>query len=216
MIVLAGITVMMILITAAAPTWRYLSQDDKEQELFFRGDQIARGIEEYQRKNGNTFPPSLDVLVKGKYLRRQYKDPMSKDGKWRLVRPGEAVSATGTAGGGVPGIGSGASGIGSGASGATGGLGPSPRPSASPSPSAFGPGSGAFGGTGGIGLIAGVASTSRETSLRMFNGRTKYEQWIFLAVQPRRLGKIQGPGPAGSGIPGAQPSGGSRPLLPSR
>src|ERR1041384_783736 len=59
-IVLAGITVMMILMTAAAPTWRYLSQDDKEQELFFRGDQIARGIEEYQRKNGNTFPASFE------------------------------------------------------------------------------------------------------------------------------------------------------------
>ena len=90
-IVLAGITVMLILMGAATPTWRYLMKDDREQELFFRGDQIARGVEAFQRKNGNTFPPSLEVLVKGKYLRRAYKDPMVKDGKWRLVRPGEAV-----------------------------------------------------------------------------------------------------------------------------
>jgi len=204
-IVLAGITVMMILMTAAAPTWRYLSQDDKEQELFFRGDQIARGIEEYQRKNGNTFPASFEVLVKGKFLRRQYKDPMSKDGKWRVVRPGETVSA----GGGMPGLGG---------RGGLGGLGASPQPNPSPSPSsAFGQSTSAFGAAGGIGLMAGVASTSKETSLRMFNGRTRYDQWIFLAGQPRRLGKIQGPGPASGGIPGAQPSGGARPLrAPSR
>jgi len=60
-IVLAGITVMMILMGVAVPTWRYVMQDDREQELYFRGDQIARAVEEYQRKNANAFPPSFDV-----------------------------------------------------------------------------------------------------------------------------------------------------------
>lgn len=186
-IILAGLTVMMILIGAAAPAWRYVMQDDREQELFFRGDQIARAIEEYQRKNGNTFPVSLDVLVKGKYLRRQYKDPMTKDGKWRFVRPGELVPVTGGGGGG--------------------GASPRPKPSgfASPSPSASASPS-AFGGGGGtsMGAIMGVVSLSKETSLRLFNGRSRYDQWIFLAGQPRRLGRDMGPQP----LPGGQGPGG--------
>jgi type II secretory pathway pseudopilin PulG len=183
-IVLAGITVMMIMMGAAVPTWRYVMQDDREQELYFRGDQIARAVEEYQRKNGNAFPPSLEVLVKGKYLRREYKDPMVKGGKWRFVRPGESVPVST-----IP----------------TGGA--SPRPSPSAPPSAFGP----PGGTS-VGAIAGVVSQSHEKSLRLFNGRTKYDQWIFLAGQPRLLGRNTGPNvPGGGGGLGASPGSGQRP-----
>lgn len=178
---------MMILIGAAAPTWRYVMQDDREQELFFRGDQIARAVEEYQRKNGNAFPPSFEVLVKGKYLRRQYKDPMTRSGKWRIVRPGEAVATTGT-------------------SSTTGTTGPGPgrRPSPSPSapPSALGPPEGTS-----VGAMAGVVSLSHDTSLRLFNGRTRYDEWIFLAGQPRQLGKVLGPQP----VPGGGGLGGSPP-----
>ena len=176
-IVLTGITVMMILMGAAVPTWKYVMQDDREQELYFRGDQIARAVEEYQRKNGNAFPPSFEVLVKGKYLRRQYKDPMVKGGKWRVVRPGEAVPVSGAPKGGA------------------GGLSPSPSPSAPPS--AFGP----AGGTS-VGAIAGVASFSPQNSLRLFNGRTRYDQWIFLAGQPRLLGRNTGPNVPGGGVGG--------------
>jgi type II secretory pathway pseudopilin PulG len=191
-IVLAGITVMMILMGVAVPTWRYVMQDDREQELYFRGDQIARAVEEYQRKNGNAFPPSFDVLVKGKYLRRQYKDPMVKDGKWRIVRPGEAMPVSATPAGGASPRG-----------GASPGSGASPRPSPSPPASAFGP----AGGTS-VGVIVGVASFSHDTSLRLFNGRTRYDQWIFLAGQPRLLGRNQGPNrlPGGTGASGLPPA----------
>jgi type II secretory pathway pseudopilin PulG len=187
-VLVAGIAVMMILMGAATPTWRYLMQDDRELELFFRGDQVARGVEAYQRKNGGAFPPSLDVLVQGRYLRRSYKDPMTRDGQWRLVRPGEMV--------GVGGRGVGAPGTGP--RSPTGG--PSPRASATPSPFTLGAGSGTS-----VGAIAGVASRSRDTSLRVFNGRTKYDEWVFLAGQPRRLGRDTRPG--APGIPGSGPSG---------
>jgi len=191
-IVLAGITVMMILMGVAVPTWRHVMQDDREQELYFRGDQIARAVEEYQRKNGNAFPPSFDVLVKGKYLRRQYKDPMVKDGKWRIVRPGEAMPVSATPAGGTSPRG-----------GASPGTGASPRPSPSPSTSAFGP----AGGTS-VGVIVGVASFSHDASLRLFNGRTRYDQWLFLAGQPRLLGRNQVPGglPGGTGASGMPPA----------
>ena len=87
----AGITIMMIMMAVAMPSWKYVVQNEREQELYFRGNAIATAIERYQKKNGNAAPPSLEVLVKGKYLRKEYPDPMTKDGKWRLVRPGEVV-----------------------------------------------------------------------------------------------------------------------------
>ena len=65
----AGVTVMMILMAVAMPSWKYVVQNEREQELFFRGNAIATAIERYQKKNGNAAPPSLEILVKGKYLR---------------------------------------------------------------------------------------------------------------------------------------------------
>jgi len=191
---------MMILIGAAAPSWRYVMQDDREQELYFRGDQIARAVEEYQRKNGNTYPPSFDVLIKGKFLRKQYKDPMTRDGKWRVLHPGEAVTAPSS-------------------SALRSSSFSSPSPGARPSPSPSAPAS-AFGPAGGtsVGTIAGVVSLNHDTSLRLFNGKTQYDQWAFLAGQPRQLGKVYGPQPGaggvgvpgagqpGAGLPGANPS----------
>ncbi len=88
------VTVMMVMMAAAVPSWRYLMKNDREEELIFRGGEIADAIGRYQKKNANTLPTSLDVLVKGKFLRKAYKDPMTKDGKWRFLRQGEGIAAT--------------------------------------------------------------------------------------------------------------------------
>lgn len=198
-IVLAAITIMMIMMGVAAPTWRYVMQDDREQELYYRGDQIARAIEEYQRKNGNTFPASMDVLLKGKFLRKVYKDPMTRDGKWHLIHPGEGIPGRVMPGiGGAPG------------SGTPGG--PVPRPSAGPTPSVAprpdDTGSSAgFGSGGSLGAIVGVVSTSKDKSLRLYNGQTTYDKWTFVAGQPRQLGRVLTIGPS----PGAGAGGLGRP-----
>ena len=225
-VLLAGITIMFITMGAAMPTWRYVMKNDREEELYFRGDQIARAIERYQRKNANSLPVSFEMLVKGRYLRKIYKDPMSKDGKWRIIHPGEALLPGGIPGGGQPGAGpAGAGQPGAGQPGSGfGGTGPfgqqasgdshgagrrqpsAPQPGAPMSP--FGGATGA--GSGGtMGAIIGVASTSTDKSLRVFNGRTRYDQWLFVANQPRLLGGDQGPaqlpggvGPGGVGLPG--------------
>jgi len=199
-VLLASITVMLIVMGAAVPTWKYIMKNDREEELFFRGDQIARSIERYQRKNGNALPVSLEVLVKGRYLRKIYKDPMTKDGKWRFIHPGEStLPAPGVPGG-------------------------SPRPGATPPPSPTpqtgfpglptGPMGAPAGGAGGVqGAILGVASTNKDKSLKIMNGRSRYDQWLFLAGQPRLLGANQGPqtlpGGVGGlpGAPAASPSG---------
>lgn len=85
---LVSIAVMAVLMTAALPAYRQQAQREKEAELAFRGEQYARAIALYRAKNGNNFPPSLDVLVQGKYLRKKYLDPMSPDGEFRIVPVG--------------------------------------------------------------------------------------------------------------------------------
>jgi type II secretory pathway pseudopilin PulG len=174
----AAITIMMIGMAVAVPSWQHVIQDDKEQELIFRGGQIADAIQSYQRKNGNALPATLEVLVKGKFLRKAYKDPMVSDGQWRFIRQGEATGGA-VRPPGVPG-------------------GPSPSPSASPttaSPQTVSTGTGLAGST--LGPFVGVASRSKKKSLRIFNNAKSYDMWLFIAGQPRVVGKaptIGGPG----------------------
>jgi type II secretory pathway pseudopilin PulG len=166
---MAAVAVMMIMLAAAVPSWRYVMRNDAEEELIFRGGEIADAIARFQRRNGNALPPSLEVLVKGKFLRHPYKDPMTKHGRWRFIRPGEVVVP------GAPGI-----------PGTTGGTTTTTtttttRPSAFPQPGMT------------LGGFQGVASTSTEKSLRVFNGRTRYDEWVFLPGQPRVVGRPVGP-----------------------
>ncbi len=189
---MAAVAIMMIMMAAAVPSWRYVMKNDAEEELLFRGGEIADAIARYQRRNGNALPPSLEVLVKGKFLRHAYKDPMTKHGRWRFIRPGEAV------GPGAPGA--------RGPGGVT-----TTTTTTTTRPSAFGSPGTVLGG------LQGVASTSSEKSLRIFNGRTRYNEWLFLPGQPRIIGRPMGPmlprpgGPLQPGPPG-QPA---RPFTPN-
>jgi type II secretory pathway pseudopilin PulG len=178
---MASMTIMLILLGAAAPSWRYIMQDDREQELIFRGGAIADAIQRFQKKSANALPTSLDVLVKGKYLRKAYKDPMTRDGKWRLIHQGEATNPPPPTG--------------------------SPRPGNTPPPTPP-PASGGVVGTS-IGPLLGVASKNTDKSLRLFNGRNHYNEWIFAVGQPRVIG-----GQLSSILPGATAPGGLSPLPP--
>lgn len=186
---IAMLAIMSFALMLAVPSWRYLAQDDKEQELIFRGRQISNAVARFQRKNANALPASFDQLVQGKYLRKAYKDPLTKDGKWRILRPGEgAVPPPGTPPGGPP-----------------GGPGrPSPSPSPAPTP--------IFGGnTGGqAGPIAGVASLSTEKGLRIVNGTTSYNRWMFAPNIPFVIGGQSGPGRPPGGPNQAPPQQGVR------
>jgi type II secretory pathway pseudopilin PulG len=187
---LAAATITLILMGAAVPAWKYVDKNEREEELLFRGVQIKLAIERYQKdpKNGGTLPPSLEVLVKGKYLRKLYKDPMTKSGKWRFIRPGEGVPIPGAPGGPS-----------------------SPAPSAAPSaPPSASPGgllgslSGGAEGSGiGAGPIQGVASTSTEKSLRIVNGQERYSNWKFIPNVDIVIGKQRKIGVGGQ--PGGQP-----------
>lgn len=199
---LAALAILLLGMGAAAPPWKYVMKDAREEELLFRGGQIADAIARYQRQNANALPTSIDVLVKGKFLRQAYKDPMTKDGEWRLLRPGE----TGLVPGVVPGAPNPRPPGGAGSPDPLGGgLG---RPSPSPTPTPSFPGAGGLG--AGVGSVAGVASRSTEQSLRIFNGRNRYNEWVFAPGLPRVIGRPQGPQPRQPGAPAGSP----HPLVP--
>jgi len=182
----AAMSVMFIMMGAAVPAWRYVMKDAREEELLFRGDQIVRGLQCYQEKVKGP-AVNLEVMVQQKCLRKVYKDPFAKDGKWRFIRAGELALPPG-----VPGLGGGAGG-------------PTPATTLAAQPA----------GTtrdgqpqlGGAGFI-GVASFSKEKSLRIMNGRTRYNEWRFVLNEPRRMGRNTGVVPSNPGVTPTPPPGG--------
>lgn len=99
-------TVMMfglILATAAAPTLKFESQREKEEEMLWRGQQVAKALKAYSLVKGN-FPTDLTDLVKGidvgtkkiRFLRPSALcDPMTPcdpgSPNWRTVHPGDPL-----------------------------------------------------------------------------------------------------------------------------
>jgi type II secretory pathway pseudopilin PulG len=188
LLLVATVTVMLITMGVGVPFWRYVVRDDKEQELVFRGGEIADAIAEYQKKNANAAPATLEILVEMKFLRRLYRDPMTSDGQWRLVHQSDVVGP-----------------------GQRGRIVQRQRGAATPDKTTAGT---AAQGRETIGPIVGVASLSKEKGLRTFNGQTTYDQWLFIAGQPRNVSGIsRGPGSTlKEGTEGARPGpGGAAP-----
>lgn len=204
---LVAVAILSIMLLIALPTWRHLAQRDKEAELIFRGQQYARAIGLYQRKLAGSFPPSLDVLVEQKFLRKKYKDPItgedfvpiyanSQQGM-AAMRQGQQQGAPGTPPPAAPPTGP--------------GRGTAPSTFQSPMAGMQGgrgaaqPGSRLGGAAGGI---VGVMSKSTAESIRLYNGRNRYNQWIFTYTAftaQTGEGQTVGPGQLGPGqsAPGA-------------
>jgi type II secretory pathway pseudopilin PulG len=179
---LAAMTIMMIFLSMALPAWRTASQREKETELIFRGQQYARAIVLFQRKYANTFPPNVQILLNEHFLRKKYKDPMTADGEFQVIYANQQASAQPSAGGTVPTQGQ-----------------PQQRPATTV-------GSGAT--VAAQGGIIGVASKSTATALRVYNGRDKYNEWVFVAQQAS--GRIGAPNSSqtptgGVNLPGGAP-----------
>ena len=152
---LVSIAVMGILMSVALPAWRQATRREKEADLVFRGEQYARAIGLYQRRFAGAFPPSIDVLVEQKFLRRKYKDPMTEDGEFQVLYQASLAAS-------APGDGS--------APSTFSGSGSQTRPS--------GPTSGA----GPRGGVIGVLSKSEEESIRLYNDRDHYNEWLFVYI----------------------------------
>jgi len=206
-VLLVGLAVMGILMSVAMPVWRKAVQREKEEELVFRGQQYARAVGLFQRKYAGAFPASIDMLVEQRFLRRKYVDPMTKDGEFQILYQLQAAA--------TPGQGT------AGASRTLGGPTSPLTTAAAPQPvpgqaSAFGQGT-----AGPRGGIIGVTSKSTEQSIRLYNGRSRYNEWQFVyTAVSNRVGAPAGSQPGASpglpgglgGRPGQQPGG--RPFTP--
>jgi type II secretory pathway pseudopilin PulG len=188
-VLLVVIAIMAVGMSAMLPTWRQQAIREKEEELIFRGNQYARALVLYTRKNNNLLPANIDLLYEGRYLRKKWKDPIT-NADFGLLAAGQPANAQGAPQGpGAP-------------AGGRGGA-PAPQPPAR-------------GGTGQIfGSIQGVYSTSSDTSIRVYQNQQRYIDWQFTVQTALPLmGGMRGGGPGGPGGgpggrgPGAGGSGG--------
>ncbi len=91
---LVAIAVMGVAMTVALPAWRQQTQREKEEELIFRGRQYVRAVQLFQRKYAAAYPPDVDLLVRLKFLRKKYTDPMVKDGEFEILYQGSPMAVT--------------------------------------------------------------------------------------------------------------------------
>ena len=87
-VLLVAMAVMLTLMTVAMPVWRQQQKREREEELLFRLKQYAHALVLYQRRLPGAAPANLDDLVKERFLRKKYKDPMTgKD--FAILRVGQ-------------------------------------------------------------------------------------------------------------------------------
>lgn len=199
-VLLVGIAVMGILMSAVMPVWRHAAQREKEEELVFRGEQYARAVGLFQRKFAGAFPPSLDVLVEQRFLRRKYLDPMTADGAFQILYQGTAAQPGQVT---VPGARPGTPGS------STPGTPPQPTTPGAGSP--FAPGV-----TGARGGVIGVVSKSTAKSIRLYRGRSRYSEWQFLYTAVSAAAGAPGGAsqPGRPAVPGQRAPGGAFPRTP--
>src|SRR5271157_6020798 len=246
--ILFMMAMMVIAALAVAPAFVQQAKRDREEEMIHRGTEYARAIRKYYKRFGR-YPANLEQLENTnqiRFLRQRYKDPLAKDGQWKLLHygdiatiisanalglPGGQLPLGGAAGGGLnspsggnsaapgvqlpppqqPGTGSGnltqgvtqpdggaspdASGAGAGGAqgqagvivapgaGQTSGAGGTPGQS---TPGQTGNNNTIFGNTGvggqtfGGGAIVGVASKSKDPTIRIYNKKKTYDEWVFI------------------------------------
>jgi type II secretory pathway pseudopilin PulG len=246
--VLFMMAMMVIVALAVAPSLIQQAKRDREEEMIHRGTEYARAIKKYYKKFGR-YPANLEQLDNTnqmRFLRRQFKDPLTKDGKWKLLHAGDIAAITGIAMPGMPGV-RGLQGQGSatglpagspgtvlggaaaqqgaqalqqqastsvgdqssdtqtsplntantpaagqaGAGQAAGQVGNTAGAQSQSGQTSGAPGQGGssnsiFGNSGvggqtfGGGAIVGVASLSKDPTIRIYNKKQKYEEWVFI------------------------------------
>ena len=169
---LVGLAVMTVAMTVAMPVWKQMVQREKEAELIFRGEQYAHAIGLFQRRNGpGTLPPTIDVLVQQHFLRKKFRDPITND-DFQPLFAGQPTLGAPQPGSAQPGS-------------AARGRGPASPPTA---------GNAALPGGGVAGGVMGVTSKSTNESIRLYKGRSHYNEWAFVYVA-----QAQAPGAVGAG-----------------
>jgi hypothetical protein len=194
---------MIIATWAVVPDLITQAQREKEEEMIWRGQQYARGVRMFYRKNGR-FPQSIEDLTEKKtnirYMRQAYKNPTNpKDGEWRLIYVGPNGQLVGSLRNRALGGAGGAQGIPQGGAIGT----PSTGTPSAGAPSTGAPTSGtATGGRIFGGNIIGVGGTVAKPSLKVYQGATNYREWEFIWDPTKDAAVVGAPGGPRPGTPG--------------
>ena len=179
---LVAMALMAIFMSAALPAWRHAAQREKEAELIWRGEQYDRAVQLYRRKFAAPGPPNLDILLEQRMLRRKYTDPITGgDFEIKPVGPGGINMPPGAE--------------------PPGGQPPRTRPGGRPARAEPSERPGSSQRTTGQ-LIGGVRSKSKAKSIRLLNGRDRYDQWEFAYI-PYNPDPQPAAGPLQQGQPGS-------------
>jgi type II secretory pathway pseudopilin PulG len=201
-VLLVGMAIAAIWMSAALPAWRHQVQRQREDDLVFRGEQYARAIVSYQKKNQGALPPDIDILVNQHYLRKKWKDPITKEDFFPV---GSGITVPGRTGG-PPG-----------APGGAPGQNPAGAPGQNPGGTTPGTGQPASSAQQGSG-ITGVRSRSTATSIKIYRGQQQYNLWEFDAryfyglMNYNPNPQQQGPQQPGRGQPGRGQDGRGNPV----
>lgn len=103
LVVLLMMSMLILALATAAPRMTTEIKRQREKEMVFRAKQYVIGIQRYYHKFG-AYPPNLDRLKQTNgvhYLRRAWRDPMTRNGKWFFIHYGQVPM--GMMGTGMPG-----------------------------------------------------------------------------------------------------------------
>jgi type II secretory pathway pseudopilin PulG len=204
------VSLLVVTLAAVAPSIARQIRRDQETELIHREMQYRRAIRQFTKKTGR-FPMKIEDLENTngvRYLRKRYKDPVT-GGEFRLLHMADIPAATGTSSnawsvqpGAAPNDSFDSSTSPPGQDPLDGATAKNPQAaapdkSAAPGAPQSGPSiassaNNSFGG----GVIVGVASSSKKKTIREFDRRDHYNQWLFF-YDPgfERPFEVQGPTP---------------------
>jgi type II secretory pathway pseudopilin PulG len=204
------VSLMVIAAAAVAPSIADQIRRDRENELIRRGMQYRRAIRQFTKKTGR-FPMKLEDLedTNGvRYLRKRYKDPVTGK-EFRMLHMADIPAATGTSANAWSLQADTSANKAADNSSSQAGQDPS-RVATDPSQSSSTPDTPAAQSTAppgnadsppansgfSGGVIVGVASASKKKTIREFNHRNHYNEWLFF-YDPGfdRPFEVQGPTP---------------------
>jgi type II secretory pathway pseudopilin PulG len=185
-ILMMMLTVLNILMAAALPKWSHVIRREREEELISRGFQYAEAIRIFQNRFQRLPVRAQELIeVEPRSIRKLWKDPMTEDGVWVLIPPGNGATLTPQTQGPID--------------DPEGGGGDSGQPSEEMPDNT---GIGEKKGTVQVGPFTGVHSRSSKESILIFNGHDHYDQWHFtVEMLMQGNGNNQMPPGGGAGNP---------------
>lgn len=84
-ILMVFISILTVGLLIALPVLETQMRREREAELIFRGRQYVEAVRRYITKHPGAYPKSVEDLVKERFLRKAFPDPMTKDGAWNLI-----------------------------------------------------------------------------------------------------------------------------------